>query len=245
MRNLDKKLVIILPTYNESKSLTTLLNSIFREVSSAHIVIVDDSIVSENKNIKKIAAKFNNIVILTRGKKSGRGSAVLEGFKYALKNKELEFFVEMDTDLAHDPSELPLFYEALKKDTVHLVIGSRYSESSKIVDWPLRRLVMSKIINKCLNLFLGLNIRDYTNGYRMYKRNAVEYLVKTGLHETNFITLTESAFILKNKGFGIVEVPITFTDRKYGKSTVGVIELLSCLIGVFRIKLRHIFNQVK
>lgn len=234
----SKKLVIVLPTFNESKNLRTLLDRIRKIVPSASVIIVDDSSDAENKKIGEIASIYKNSTVLTRQKKLGRGSAILAGFAHGLTNNKFEYFVEMDTDLAHNPSELPQLFDALIAQNAHLVIGSRYLEKSTIVDWPLKRLLLSKLINFFLNFWLGLHLHDYTNGYRLYKRQAVTYLVKTGLREKNFIALSESAFLIKKRGYKIVEVPITFTDRKHGESTVGTKELFMCLIGALRIRLR-------
>lgn len=247
MKKWYERLAIILPTYNESKNLRILLTKIYNEVPGACVIIVDDSNPSENIKIKRIVKLYTNVEILTRQKKLGRGSAVLHGFEHALRNKKIRYFVEMDTDLAHDPHELHMLQKKMHAENAQLVIGSRYMTKSKIVDWPLRRLVMSKLINLFLNLWLGLKLHDYTNGYRMYTSNAVEHLVRTGLHEKNFITLSESAFLLKKKNMRIIEVPITFTDRKHGISSVGFNELFVSLMGAFRIKLRYnyAFSQKK
>src|SRR4051794_36722653 len=115
----DSKLVIILPAYNESENLRILLRKIVKVVAHARIIIVDDSDAPELA--KKIAAAFPNVEVLTRQKKLGRGSAVLHGFAYALKDTALEYFVEMDTDLSHDPMQIPLLHEALVKNKAQLV----------------------------------------------------------------------------------------------------------------------------
>lgn len=238
MGNVYKQLVVVLPSYNESQNLKILLPFLFRVSSDVHVIIVDDSSQQENKKIQQIVAKYTNISLITRSKKSGRGSAVLDGFRYASKKKEYQYFVEMDTDLAHSPHELPDFVSAVQQSGVGLVIGSRYINKSKIVQWPKRRLIQSKIINVFLNTWLGLNVHDYTNGYRLYSRDAVTCLLRADLREKNFIALSESAYVLKKHGFSIVEIPITFTDRKHGVSTVGTSELFQCLIGAIRIRFR-------
>lgn len=236
----SSQLAIILPTYNESQNLNILLDKLCQVIPKSSVIIVDDSNHTENKKIRKIAQKYHYVKLLTRQKKLGRGSAVLAGFAEALKSKQFQYFVEMDTDLAHDPNELPNLYNAIGTQNADLVIGSRYILNSKIVDWPMRRLLLSKLINFSLNFWLGLNLHDYTNGYRMYKREAIEYLVKMGLQEKNFIALSESAYILKRKGFKMIEIPITFTDRKNGESTVGIRELFLCLLGAIRLRFREI-----
>lgn len=239
MKKWDNQLAIILPTFNESQNLRVLLNKIKKNASNAILIVVDDSIETEKTKIKKISKSFKKVQVISRKGKLGRGNAVLDGFRHVLQNKDVIYFVEMDTDLAHDPKELPQFYEAIQKEKAQLVIGSRYLTQSNIINWPFRRLILSKLINFFLNQWLGLKLHDYTNGYRMYTRKAVEHLVKKGLHEKNFITLSESAFLLKQKKMKIIEIPITFTDRKHGISSVGVKELVISLCGAVRIRFRN------
>lgn len=235
----DKKLAIILPTYNESKNLRKLLLYITSVVPQATIYIVDDSNDRENKKIQQIVKHFSNVSVMTRQKKLGRGSAILTGFTQALEKKKYQYFIEMDTDLAHDPREIPVLFQKMIETNAQLVIGSRYVSGSKIIKWPLRRLVMSKIINVFLRLLYGVRLHDFTNGFRLYTRKAVVALVKKGLQEKNFIALSESVLVLSSRKYAIVEVPITFTDRQKGKSTVGIKELCLCLLSAFRVKVRY------
>ena len=225
---------IIIPAYNESKNLQILTSKILRKYPNINIVIVDDS--DKEKNIKlKRTLKFNKqINIISRLKKMGRGSAVLEGFRFALKNKKIKIFVEMDADLAHEPDELPLFLKEIKSND--MVVGSRYLSKSKIIKWPIARLIQSRIINYFLKIWLGLNLTDYTNGYRAYSRRAVEFLVKQKLKEMGFISLSETAFRLREADFKISEVAITFRDRKFGESSANFKELMTSLLGAVRIR---------
>lgn len=238
MKNWYKHLVIILPTYNESENISILLSRIYKLSPLIHVIIIDDSSKNEQEKIKHIVQKYGNVQLITRTKKSGRGSAVFYGFAQSIKKKSFQFFIEMDTDLAHDPREIPKFFEAYEKTHAGLLIGSRYLAKSKIVKWTLRRLLLSKMINRMLNFWLGLSLHDYTNGFRMYHRSAIEHLLQVGVKETNFVALSESAYKIKKAGFTVCEVPITFTDRKHGASTVGTIELLQCFISLVRIRIR-------
>lgn len=230
-------IAIIIPTINESENIPILLRGIFQNLPDAYVVIVDDSGEKEHKKLQqKIKKQKMNILLLKRTKKSGRGSAVLYGMKEALKNKQIQYFFEMDADLAHDPKELHIF---LGKEKADLVIGSRYLSKSVIMDWPIRRLFLSKLINTFLSLWLDLRLSDYTNGYRLYSRKAVTFLLGQHLYEKGFIALSEVAYVLKKNKFTIKEVPITFTDRKYGKSNADIKELISSLKGALRIRFLH------
>lgn len=228
------KIAIVIPMYKEIESITILVRRILAIFPDAKIIIVDDSPLEENRLLQKYFQKYKNTVsIYSRLKKDGRGSAVITGFKEALKNKTIDFFFEMDADLAHNPEEIINFLN--KKNEADLIIGSRYLSESKITAWPLKRLVMSKAINLFLRIWLRLSLSDYTNGFRMYNRKSLEFLCVVPLKEKGFISLSEIAYKLKKAGFKTAEVPISFSDRRYGKSNAGIRELLNSLIGVMKI----------
>ncbi len=228
------KIAIIIPTYKEILNITILVKRILTIFPKSKIIIVDDSPREENKTLQKHFQKYKDIVsIYSRFNKYGRGSAVITGFKEALKDKTIDFFFEMDADLAHDPEEIINFLK--KRNKADLIIGSRYLYESKITRWPLRRLIMSKAINFFLRMWLGLNLSDYTNGFRMYNRKSLEFLCVVPLKEKGFVSLSEIAYKLNCAGFKIAEVPISFTDRRFGKSNAGIREHFNSLIGVMRI----------
>lgn len=225
MNNLG--IAVIIPAYNEQKNLRILLKDIGLYLPHAHIVIVDDSPSGHGE--------FPGVILIARGHKMGRGSAVIRGLAEALTHKEIQYCFEMDADLAHSPKEFERFLAV--RHEADMVIGSRYLASSRIVKWPLRRLVQSKLINAFLNMWLGLHLTDYTNGFRLYSRKAAEFLLGARLHETGFIALSEIAYKLKRNGFRIAEVPISFQDRKHGASNANFKELLRSLMGAIRIRM--------
>lgn len=220
-------IAVIIPAYNEQKNLRILLKDIGLYLPHALVVVVDDS-PSGNE-------EFPGVILIARGHKMGRGSAVIRGLAEALKHKEIQYCFEMDADLAHLPAEFERFLAI--RDDADMVIGSRYLASSRIVKWPLRRLVQSKLINAALNVWLGLHLTDYTNGFRLYSRKAAEFLLRARLQETGFIALSEMAYKLKRNGFRIAEVPISFQDRKHGASNANLKELLRSLMGAIRIRM--------
>jgi dolichol-phosphate mannosyltransferase len=212
-----------------------LVEKIKKHLPQTTIIIVDDSRTDIFKKTKN-ALKNKGVLLIHRNKKSGRGSAVIEGFKKGFKKTKLLYFFEMDADLSHDPADFSKFKKKLKAQRVNLIVGSRYAQASKIKNWPLYRLTLSRIINFSLNFLLNLGLTDYTNGFRLYDREAVKFLISAKLNEKGFIMLSETAYKLKNNGFTISEVPITFTDRTHGKSSVDAKELLSSLLGALRIR---------
>lgn len=230
---------IVIPSYNESKNISVVIEGVRKELPDSKIILVDDSNKKENEKTKRAIKRFKNVDLLSRGKKKGRGSAVLDGFKFGLKNKTAEYFFEMDSDLAQDPKELERFIKKIQKENADLVIGSRYMIGGRIANVSLTRRILSKIINKFLYILLRINVTDYTNGFRLYRKNAVEYLVNSDMKSTGFITLSESLYKLNKKGFKIEEVPITLYQRKEGKSTVNLNELTTSLIFIFKMKIEE------
>jgi dolichol-phosphate mannosyltransferase len=233
-----KSIAIIIPAYNEFENLKLLLPHITSEIPDTTVIVVDDSPEQEYRKLRKFSGKItrSTITVVRRPGKMGRGSAVIEGFRLAFRDPSISYFVEMDADLAHNPNEIRMLLS--RAGQADMVIGSRYLTGSSIKDWPFYRLIQSKIINFCLNYWLGLQISDFTNGFRLYNRRAVDLLVHTPLYEKGYISLSEIAFKLSKNNFIITEVPISFTDRKFGKSNADVKELFQSLLGAIRIRLR-------
>jgi dolichol-phosphate mannosyltransferase len=229
---------VIIPAYYEIENLSILIPEIKHILPQSYIFIVDDSPMAEFNTLKKIlkSKNFFRVNLINRGQKKGRGSAVREGIIAALKNSEIKYFIEMDADLAHSPKEfIRLLSQGKKGDD--MVIGSRYLTGSIIKDWPYYRLFQSKLINKSLYYFLGLHLSDFTNGFRLYNRHAAALISENPLREKGFIALSEIAYRVKKAGLKISEVPISFSDRRYGKSNADLKELVNSLIGIIRIRL--------
>lgn len=231
----SSEIAVVIPTYNESSNIKTLLTKIYKVLPNGKVYLIDDSSMEENKKLIEGVRKTNAKVV-SRMQKLGRGSAVIAGFKEVLKNKDTKLIFEMDADLSHDPGEFPLFLGKMKADSADLIIGSRYLKRSKITDWPLWRLAMSRIINLFLDFLLGLRLTDYTDGFRLYNRNAAEFLTRSKFKTSGFILLSESSYALKVNNFMISEVPIRFIDRKHGESSMSIRELFISLYGILKVR---------
>lgn len=233
----NEEIIIVIPSYNESRNILSVIKGIRNEFPNVRIIFVDDSNEKENKKILKILSNFRNISIISRGKKLGRGSAVLEGLKYGLKYSKVKYFFEMDSDLAQDPKHLIRFLNRMRKKDVDLVIGSRYMEGGEIVNVSILRRILSVIINKFLSVMLGIKLTDYTDGFRLYSRKSVKFISESKMKSSGFITLSEIVYKLNRKGFKIAEVPVSIYRRKQGKSTMGIAELSKSLIFIIRMKI--------
>ncbi len=234
---MKNNLAIVIPSYNEVKNISILIKEIHKNLNGAKIIIVDDSSVLENEKLKKIVKNKKNIILISRFKKEGRGSAVLEGFGEALKDKNVKYVFEMDSDLAHDPREMKRFIKKIDIGKYDLIIGSRYLPGGRIKNIAPNRTIMSRVINKFLYYWLGIHLSDHTSGFRLYSRKAVSYLLKTKIKSKGFITLSETAYKLYLAHFSIGEVPITWNFRIYGKSNVNLRELFTSLFFVVKMRI--------
>lgn len=242
MRNY-REFAVVIPSYNEVENLRILLKRIHKELPEAAIVIVDDSSSIENNKLKKIVEAKKHVILISRLKKEGRGSAVLEGFGEALKNKNIQYIFEMDSDLAHDPKEFTRFIRKMDKIPCGLIIGSRYLPGGKIKNIERSRTVMSRLINTFLYFWLYMKLTDHSSGFRLYDRPAIEFLTKIKIDSKGFITLSETAYKLFLNGYKISEVPITWNYRRYGKSNVNLKELLNSLYFVIKMRLINLLSS--
>ena len=239
MRNIS----IIIPTYKEKENIFKLTKKILSIYPKAVIFVVDDT---ENLNLKN-RFKSNKIKYFLRKNKKGRGSAVLYGLKKSLRNKSNSIFIEMDADFSHNPKELKKKIEFFIKNDLDLLISSRYLENSKIINWPIQRLVFSKLSNKLAQFLLDVGVTDYTNGFRIYSRRSVELIVKKcGRIGDGFIVLSEILLTIKLNKFKIRELPTIFVNRKRGESSVNFKLIIQSLIGIvilYFIKIKNIIKK--
>ena len=227
-----EKLAIIIPTFHEKENIYLLTFTILKLLPKCTIYIIDDT------KQKNYFLKFNNkrIKYFLRKNKSGRGSAVLFGFKKALQAKKFNVFIEMDADFSHNPKELKknLFY--FKKKKLDLLISSRYLAKSKIINWTVFRRILSFLSNKLANFLLQINVSDYTNGFRIYSSRSIKLITKKcGNIGDGFIVLSEILLVIKSNGYKISEVPSVFVNRKRGESSVNLSLVLKSLIGLSRL----------
>ena len=194
------KTIIITPTYNERKNITELLNTIFSIDSNYHVLVVDDNSPDNTGSIvKKLQSNYSNLHLLARVKKEGLGSAYVAGFKYALKGN-YDKIVQMDADMSHDPKDIVSLISELDKSDV--VIGSRYISGINVVNWPIRRLIISYGANIYTRLVTGLPVKDATGGFKCWKREVLESIDLDKVRSQGYsfqIVNPNIAFDLQNK----------------------------------------------
>ena len=232
-----KSIGIVIPAYNEKENIIKLIKAIRRKIYCI-IIVVDDS---TNLETQKIISKnkIKNLKYFNRGKKSGRGSAVLFGFRKLIQTKKnINCLIEMDADLSHNPNELLRNIKFFFKNSSDLLIGSRYMKDSQILNWPLSRRILSKLSNILAKFLLGAPVNDYTNGFRFYSKRAAKTIIskcnKTG---GGFIILSEIILILWLKGFKISEIKSIFKNRTRGESSVNFKLIYESLFGLIKLYL--------
>ena len=232
------KLLIIIPAYNEGKNLIDLLKRIKLENENWSIIIVDDSENFETDNLIK-NYKEKTVYYIKRNLKMGRGNAVRFGLEYSKKNK-FDYIVEMDADLSHNPTEIKPLLKKLISKKCDLVIGSRYLKESKIIGWPIKRRIFSRLSNFFARFLFGFDLTDYTNGFRVYNASAVNELIMYPIENNGFMYLTETITILRKKKFKISEQATIFINRKKGSSSLRLSEILRSFIGIVKLKVKNL-----
>ena len=232
------KVLIIIPAYNEDENIIKLIKIIHSKYANINIILIDDSNnFLTKRNIENY--KFSNLKYVKRDVKLGRGSAIRYGFEYANKNS-FDYIIEMDSDCSHDPNEIKFLLQRITNKNYDLIIGSRYLKRSKIVGWPIKRKIFSKLANLLAQILFGFDITDYTNGFRIYNSRSITELLKYEIKNNGFIYLTETLIILKKKRYRIGEYPTIFINRKFGRSSVRLKEIINSLLGIFKIKFRKV-----
>jgi dolichol-phosphate mannosyltransferase len=211
--------LIIVPTYNERENLPRMAAKLLSLPVAVDVLVVDDnSPDGTGKIADELAAKHPQIRVLHRAGKEGLGRAYIDGFKWALE-KKYEFIFEMDCDFSHDPEEIPNFLKAA--ENADLVLGSRYDGGVRVLNWPLRRLLLSRCAGVYVWLVTGMPFTDPTGGYKCFRRCALQALKLDDIHCYGYGFQIELTHKLWRQGFRVAEVPIIFADRTAGQSKMA------------------------
>ncbi len=213
------KALLIIPTYNERENISRIISIVLEKQAELEVLIVDDNSPDGTAQIvKDMMASESRIHILERPGKMGLGSAYVQGFKYAL-DKGYDFILEMDADFSHNPDDVPrLIAAAQSKD---LVIGSRYCNGVNIVNWPIKRLLISYFASKYVRAITGMPVKDPTGGFKCFRRKVLASINLDNILSDGYAFQIEMNFRAWVKGFRILEVPIVFTERLNGVSKMS------------------------
>lgn len=216
---MSQKALVIVPTYNEKDNLPVVVERLMRHPPEVELLVVDgNSTDGTGKLADEIAARTPRVHVLHQKEKNGLGRAYCEAFKWALE-RDYEFIFEMDGDLSHNPDDIPAFLKAA--EDADLVLGSRYTNGIRVINWPLRRLMLSMGAGKYVRIITGMPFSDPTGGYKCFRRRALQAVDLDAIRSNGYSFQIEMTHKLWRQGMRIVEVPIIFLDRFQGSSKMS------------------------
>ena len=236
---MDRKLVII-PTDNEIENIEAIIRKVFSLEGEFHILVIDDgSPDGTAAAVKALMAEFPGwLHLIERSGKQGLGTAYLTGFKWALE-RDYGYVFEMDADFSHNPEDLLRLWKACAEDGADVAIGSRYCHGISVVDWPLRRIMMSFFASAYVRFILGIKIFDTTAGFVCYTRKVLERMNLDDVRMKGYGFQIEMKYTAYRLGFKLQEVPIIFVNRQKGTSKMSSGIFGEAFWGVLKLKGRR------
>ncbi|MHB8522682.1 MAG: polyprenol monophosphomannose synthase [Limisphaerales bacterium] len=216
---MSRETLVIVPTYNERDNLPPLVERILALPVPVDLLIVDDnSPDGTGKIADELAGKHPSIHVRHRAEKSGLGRAYCDGFAWALE-RGYEYILEMDGDFSHNPDDIAAFLAAARD--ADLVLGSRYCNGIRVINWPLKRLMLSLFAAKYVQVITGLPFSDPTGGFKCFRRRTLESIELASVASSGYSFQIEISHKVWRQGMKIAEVPIVFTDRFQGRSKMS------------------------
>ena len=233
--------VVIIPTYNEKENIENIIRKVFSLEKDFDILIVEDNSPDGTADIvKRLMQEFpERLFIKERKGKLGLGTAYLDGFRWALE-REYGYVFEMDADFSHNPDDLLRLYEACASGKGDVAVGSRYVDGKiSVVNWPIKRLLMSYYASKYVRIVTGMRVFDATAGFVCYTRRVLEKMKFDKVKFVGYAFQIEMKYTATKLGFKIAEVPIIFTDRVLGVSKMSMKIFKEAFFGVFSLRFRN------
>lgn len=239
----ERKVLIIIPTYNERENIPLIIPEIKKQLPKAHILVVDDNSPDGTSKIAKELGKsmVGSVHVLDRTAKEGLGKAYIAGFKWALE-RDYDLIFEMDADFSHSPEYLPGFVEAARN--ADLVIGSRYLNGTvNVVNWPLNRLLLSYFGNVAARMIAGIKIMDCTGGFKCFRAETLRALNLDKIASSGYSFQVEMNFYVQRAGLTIKEIPIIFKDRELGESKMSGSIIKEALGLLWKLRFKSLFSK--
>lgn len=236
--------VIVIPTYNEKENIGRMIHKVFSLTHPFHVVVIEDNSPDGTAEIVRAHQRqyADRLHMIERVKKLGLGSAYIAGFNWAL-SRGYDYIFEMDADFSHDPDDLLLLRAACVDGGADLAIGSRYISGVNVVNWPMRRVLMSYFASTYVRLVTGMTIRDTTAGFKCYRSRVLEAIDLDRIRFKGYAFQIEMKFAAWKMGFHITEVPIIFTDRRQGASKMNGGIFREAVLGVLAMKVNSLFRK--
>lgn len=231
--------LVIIPTFNEKENIEAIIRAVFSQKKAFDILIVDDN--SPDGTSEIVLSLMNDypekLFLEKRLKKNGLGTAYIHGFKWGLA-KHYEYIIEMDADFSHDPKDLNRLYESCVSDGADVAIGSRYSIGVNVVNWPMKRVLLSYLASKYVRFITGIPINDTTAGFVCWNRKVLEKIKLDKIEFIGYAFQIEMKFKAWKHQFTIKEVSVIFTDRTLGTSKMSGNIVYEALFGVLKMRFK-------
>ena len=213
--------LLVLPTYNEADNIRPMVKRLLNLETVIDVLVVDDNSPDGTGDIASELSELNECVhVLHRQEKDGLGRAYCAGFAWALE-RDYDFVFEMDCDFSHNPDDIVRFLEKAESENADLVLGSRYCEGIRVINWPISRLMLSLFAAKYVQIITGMSFTDPTGGFKCFRRQALQAINLDKVKANGYSFQVELTHILWRAGYKIAEVPIIFTDRFVGTSKMS------------------------
>lgn len=231
--------LVIIPTYNEKENIQAIIEAVFKQKKKFHILVVDDNSPDGTAEIvERLITQYSDALFIEkRMGKNGLGTAYIHGFKWAIQ-KKYDYIIEMDADFSHNPKDLIRLYEACEKEGADVSIGSRYSQGVNVVNWPMKRVLLSYFASKYVRFITRIPIHDTTAGFVCYKRSVLETIKLNKIRFVGYAFQIEMKFKAWKHNFKIKEVSVIFTDRTEGTSKMSDGIIYEALFGVLKMRFK-------
>jgi dolichol-phosphate mannosyltransferase len=237
----SERTLVIIPTYNEKENIRSVVELVLAQAPSLDVLVVDDNSPDGTAGIVTEIAQANpRVQLMSRAGKLGLGTAYIAGFKWGL-SRGYACLIEMDADFSHDPREIPHMQKAIEQ--ADLVLGSRYIDGVRVVNWPLSRLFLSKGASYYVRIITGLPVNDPTGGFKCFRRAVLEAIDLDAVRSNGYAFQIEMTYEAWMKGFRVREIPITFTDRYAGQSKMSGRIVREALRVVWVLAIKHGFRR--
>jgi dolichol-phosphate mannosyltransferase len=233
--------LVVIPTFNEAENIPRLIPMILRQGTLDVLVVDDGSPDGTSAIVRDIGAKDPRVHLIVRDKKQGLGTAYVAGFRFAIQNG-YDVVFEMDADFSHDPNEIPAFLNAVKE--ADLVIGSRYKNGVRVLNWPINRLLLSYFANVYTRILIGLPLHDATGGFKCYRRAVLEAIDLDKIRSNGYAFQIEMSYKAWRKGFRLTEIPIIFLDRQSGASKMSKHIVYEAFFMLWKLRMMSLFRRL-
>lgn len=236
------RILVVIPTFNESENIARLIPQVLEQADGVEVLVVDDSSPDGTGNIvRAMGASDARIRLLERPGKMGLGTAYVAGFKYALA-RGYDYVFEMDADFSHSPKEIPNFLAKIHE--CDLVVGSRYTNGVRVLNWPMQRLLLSWTANIWTRFMTGLPLNDATGGFKCYRIDVLKGINLDSITSNGYAFQIEMSYKAWRRGFRLGEIPIVFLDRHAGKSKMSKHIVYEAFFMLWKLRFRGLLNRL-